>query len=568
MKKKNRKQAFTCVLVSDVNLQNFAGFIANDPAFPGLKPIKAPFGQVEQTLLNPENPCWRDNPDAAFVWTRPQAVISSFNQLLRYQQIPLPEILRQVDEYASLLVNMSAWVKYVFVPTWALPPSRRIFGVLDMKTGVGLTNTLMRMNLRLIERLENQSHIHVLDTQKWIAQIGPRAFSPRLWYLGKIEYSNALFKEAATDLKAAMGGALGYARKLIIVDLDDTLWGGIVGDLGWENLILGGHHHIGEAYVDFQQALKSLKNRGIVLGIVSKNEANIAMEAISQHPEMVLRREDFAGWRINWQDKAQNIVELLAELNLGPQSAVFIDDNPAERARVKESLPEVFVPDWPDNPLMYPSALLSLKCFDFPSLSREDFDRTDMYLSETRRQDLKKSIGSVDEWLSQLTIRVQIDELRDENLQRAAQLLNKTNQMNLSTRRMSETELAAWSSQKNHKLWTLRVSDKFGDSGLTGIISIDIKTDSARIVDFILSCRVMGRHIEDVMVSTAVDCARGLGLDAVYAEYIPTPKNKPCLDYFKRLTPRFKQKGDIFSLDANEGFAAPEHIEIVHKEEI
>jgi FkbH-like protein len=568
MNKANMNRAFTCVLISDVNLQNFAGLIANDPAFPELKPIKTPFGQVEQTLLNPDNPCWQGNPDAALVWTRPQAVISSFNELLRYQQVPLPEILQQVDAYASRLIKMSARVKYVFVPSWVLPPSRRIFGVLDMKTGVGITNALMRMNLRLIERLAQQSNIHVLDTQKWIAQTGPQGFSPKLWYLGKIEYSNALFKEAAADLKAAMSGALGYARKLIIVDLDDTLWGGIVGDLGWENLILGGHHHIGEAYVDFQHALKSLQNRGIVLGIVSKNEAHIAMEAIDRHPEMVLRKEDFAGWRINWQDKAQNILELLAELNLGPQSAVFIDDNPAERARVKESLPEVFVPDWPDNPLMYPSALLSLKCFDFPSLSQEDFDRTDMYLSETRRQDLKKSIGSLDEWLSQLSIKVQIDALGEENLQRAAQLLNKTNQMNLSTRRMSESELADWSSQENHRLWTLRVSDKFGDAGLTGIISIDIQKDSAQIVDFILSCRVMGRHIEDVMVALVVDCARVLDLEAVYARYVPTSKNRPCLDFFKGLAPPFTREGEIFRLDTNDGFAWPGHIEVAHTEEI
>ena len=565
MNKTDHKQSFTCVLVSDFNLQNFAGLIANDQGFPQLKPIQTPFGQVTPLLLDADNPCWQDSPDIAVVWARPQAVIPSFNELLAYQQIPLQDILDQVDEYASLLVNMSKRVRYVFVPSWVLPPYHRIFSMLDMKTGVGLTNTLMRMNLRLIERLEGQPHIHVLDTHKWITQIGPGAFSPKLWYLGKIEYSNALFKEAAIDLKASLSGALGYARKLIILDLDDTLWGGIVGDSGWKNIVLGGHHHIGEAYVDFQRTLKSLKNRGIILAIASKNEETVAMEAIARHPEMVLRAEDFAGWRINWQDKAQNIIELLSELNLGPQAAVFIDDNPAERARVKDGLPEVLVPDWPDNPLLYPSSLLSLKCFDFPSLSQEDFNRTGMYLSEARRRELKETVGSVDEWLSQLSINVQVDALRDENLQRAGQLLNKTNQMNLTTRRMSETELLDWAGQKTHRLWTIRVSDKFGDAGLTGIISIDIQGDRAQIIDFILSCRVMGRHIEDVMMATAIDYAGQLGIEEIYAEYIPTPKNKPCLEYFENRHHRFKRAGDVFTLNTKDGFSAPDHIQVVDR---
>ena len=188
-----------------------------------------------------------------------------------------------------------------------------------------------------------------------------------------------------------------------------------------------------------------------------------------------------------------------------------------------------------------------------------------MYLTETRRRELKESVGSVDEWLSRLSISVQIDELKDENLQRAGQLLNKTNQMNLTTRRISETDLLAWSRQKNHQLWTLRVADKFGDSGLTGIISIDIQGDRAQIIDFILSCRVFGRQIEDVMIVTAIERARDLNIKEVYAEYIPTPKNKPCLKYFESLSPRFRKEGDVFRLSTKEEFAAPEHIGIIDK---
>jgi FkbH-like protein len=557
------KQHYTCVLVSDFNLQNFAGYVANDPEFPSIKAIAAPFGQAVSTLLHKDAPCWQNAPDAAVIWTQPQSVISAFNALLRYEQVPLQKLLQQVDDYCALLVDMSEWVKHAFVPTWVLPSYRSVFGVLDMKTAIGLTNTIMRLNLRLAENLEKASNIYVLNTHKWIEQAGAHAFSPKLWYLGKIVFGNQVFKAAVRDIKAALSGLLGYARKLIILDLDDTLWGGIVGDVGWQNLVLGGHHHIGEAYVDFQQALKSMKNRGILLAIVSKNDEQVALEAIRKHPEMVLKIEEFAGWRINWQDKAQNVLDLMTELNLGPQSAVFIDDNPAERARVQESLPEVLVPDWPVDPLLYPATLLSLRCFEMPSLSEEDLIRTSMYLTENKRQALKKTIGSLEEWLTRLAIRVQVEELHPANLQRATQLLNKTNQMNLSTRRMSEAELTAWAADNHHRLWTLRVSDKFGDAGLTGIISLEIQVQSAQIVDFILSCRVMGRKIEEAMLATAIQYVRELGVKEVYARYIPTSKNKPCLDFFKSLTPRFQQQGERFIQDSKMPFTVPEHIELV-----
>jgi FkbH-like protein len=557
------RQPHTCVLVSDFNLQNFSGYVANDPEFPAIKPIAAPFGQPIETLLNRDLPCWQPAPDFAVIWTRPQSVIPAFKALLQYEQVPLQQVLQQVDEYCALLANMSEHVKYALVPSWVLPSYRRVFGVLDMQTGIGLTNTIMRMNLRLAENLDKASNIYLLNTSHWISQAGEPAFSPKLWYLGKIPYGNEVFKMAVADIKAALRGLLGYARKLIILDLDDTLWGGIVGDAGWENLVLGGHHHLGEAYADLQHALKSIRNRGILLAIVSKNEESVALEAIRKHPEMVLKPEDFAGWRINWHDKVQNIIDLLTELNLGPQAAVFIDDNPVERARVKDRLPEVLVPDWPQDPLFYPAALLSLRCFELPSLSREDLVRTPMYLSENKRRELKKAAGSIEEWLTRLAIRVEVEALQPANLQRAAQLLNKTNQMNLSTRRMSETELMDWAEQKHHRLWTLRVSDKFGDAGLTGIVSLKICGRRAQIVDFILSCRVLGRNIEETMLATAIHHAQTLGFENVYAQYIATSKNKPCLDFFKRLTPDFQQQGDCFVWEGKQAFPVPGHIELV-----
>jgi FkbH-like protein len=296
--------------------------------------------------------------------------------------------------------------------------------------------------------------------------------------------------------------------------------------------------------------------------VASKNDEAIALEAIDRHPEMVLKRDDLAGWKINWLDKAQNIADLVSSLNLGLDSVVFIDNDPAERDRVREALPEVYVPDWPEDAMLYKSALLKLRCFDSPSLSHEDAERTVMYASERGRQDLKRKIGSVDEWLKGLMIKVTVEELNGAILMRASQLLNKTYLMNLATRRLTESELAEWAGRAGHKLWTFRVSDKFGDYGLTGIVSLEIDGSVGRIADFILSCRVIGRKVEEAMLNTVVSYGRSAGLEEVLARYIPTAKNSPCLDFFRRSGFAYDGKKDIFIWRLKERYALPAFINV------
>jgi FkbH-like protein len=559
---------YKCLLIADFTIDGFAGYLSNDEDFPTVESIVAPFDQVVQVLMNGDLECWRDKPDFAVVWTRPESIVRSFNQVLGCETVPTAQILEEVDEYALLLAGMSSRVKSVLVPTWVSPTYHRGLGMLDLKTGVGVANTLMRMNLRLAESFDESSNVYLLDTQRWVAVAGKNAFNPKLWYMGKVAFGSDVFKEGVRDVKSALRGIGGGSKKLIVLDLDDTLWGGVVGDVGWEGIRLGGHDHIGEAYVDFQRALKSLTRRGILLGIVSKNEEAVAFEAITSHPEMVLRPEDFAGWRINWQDKAQNIVDLVSELNLGLQSVVFIDDNPVERARVREALSEVFVPEWPEDRMLYRSTLLGLRVFDAPSISEEDTERTRMYALERQRNSLKKAVGSLDEWLMTLNTRIQVEELNQANLQRAAQLLNKTNQMNLTTRRMTESEMADWARQDNHKLWTFRVSDNFGDSGLTGIISLEVEDKVGRIVDFVLSCRVMGRKVEETMLYTVIKGAKSRNLDRIYARYIPTPRNKPCLDFWESSGFFSDGKDGCFTWILRNEYALPDCVKIEGDEEV
>lgn len=555
------QKPYQCLVVSDFNAANFAGLLGNDPQAPPVAARTGPFGQVVQALVDRAQDCWRDPaPDFLVAWTQPQNVIAGFKALVDGQPAALDEILAQVDEYAGLLAAAAGSVRFAFAPTWVLPPYQRGLGMLDMKSPLGVAGALLRMNLRLAEALEKVPNVYVLDAGRWFQAVGRAAFNPKSWYLGKIAYGNEVFKEAVKDIKAAVQGLAGGARKLIVLDLDDTLWGGIVGDLGWEDLQLGGHDAAGEAFVDFQRGLKALKNRGVLLGIVSKNEEGVALEAIDRHPEMVLRRDDFSGWRIDWGDKARNIADLVAELNLGLQSVVFIDDNPAERARVREALPEVLVPDWPEDKLLYRRALSELACFDVPSISQEDLERTGMYVAERKRAEAQRQVGSVDEWLAGLEIKVAASELGEQDLARAAQLFNKTNQMNLSTRRLTEGELVAWAGEAGHRLWVFRVADKFGDYGLTGIASLAVEGTRGRIVDFLLSCRVMGRKVEETILHALVRAARELGAGEVVAEYLPTAKNKPCLSFFEASGFTRRPEGTVFVWNATEEYPKPPQV--------
>jgi FkbH-like protein len=530
---------FFGLLVSDFTIDELADELLVPGVDPAVAAVVAPFGQVTQALLGAPHP---GATDFAVVWTRPESAVSSFARAMAFEQVSEQEVIAEVDAFSAQLKHAAQGYKIVLVPTWTLPPWCRGLGMLDTRVG-GVTRLLWSMNLRLADNLADVSNVFVLNAQRWFESVGRSSSSQRAWFLGKIAVPRAALREAADDIRAAIAGFGGSARKLLILDLDDTLWGGIVGDVGWESLKLGGHDSVGEGFVAFQSAVKALKQRGVILALVSKNEESVALEAIRHHPEMILREEDFVAWKINWVDKAKNILDLTTELNLGLQSVVFIDDNPVERARVREALPEVFVPEWPVDTLLYASELQRLRCFDTPALSREDLERTRLYAEERQRDQLLTQVTSLDEWLKSLQMKVRVEPLGPVNLTRATQLLNKTNQLNLSTRRLNEVELTDWARSPGRKMYTVNVSDRFGDAGLTGLVSIEVEGSEARVVDFVLSCRVMGRKVEETMAHLAVATARTAGAASLSARYLPTAKNKPCLAFWQRSG--FSNQGDV-----------------------
>ena len=549
------------LILADFNAGNFAAYLASDARQPLLDVWVGPMGRGIGLLVQQDEAASVDSHHDVIVWTHPHRVSDAFASLLASDNADPAATLAQVDEFAEGIIALARTARTVLVPTWVMPHGHRAFGMLAMRERIGPVNTLMRMNLRLSERLADCPHVYILDSQRWMQVAGKDAYNARLWHMGKIPFGNAVFKEAVAEVKAALRGITGETRKLIIVDLDNTLWAGVLGDEGWQRLRLGGHDPVGEAHAEFQRGLKALTRRGIILGIVSKNDEAPALEAIAKHPEMILSSTDFTGWRINWEDKAINVAALTAELNLGLQSVVFIDDNPVERDRVREALPEVLVPDWPTSVLLFPSALASLDCFDTAAVTAEDRSRQSAYRVEIARARERDALGSLDDWLRGLQLKVQVTDLTDGNGPRVSQLLNKTNQMNLSTRRLTGSELRAWASAPPHKLWAFRVVDKFEDAGLTGILSLALHGDEARIVDFVLSCRVIGRQVEEAMLYQAVQYASERGMKMLSAEYLPTAKNGPCLRFLER-SGLENRNGHVFRWDLSRPYAPPRHVEL------
>lgn len=545
-------------LLADFNVQNLAVLLRKNAQSCEVNCVQAPFGQTVNVLLDIKVEFWSAPHDALVLWTLPERAVPAFRKVLSFEKYSLEELLKEVDSFAGLVQRIPEAVRAIFIPSWIVPGMERGWGPMDLANGVGVANALMRMNLRLADLFWHDRRVVLLDSYRWVSAAGEGAYNPKLWYLSKTPFNTTVFQEASRDILAALEGIRGRSKKIIILDLDNTLWGGIVGEVGWEKVRLGGHDPIGEAFVDFQKSLKRLMNRGVVLALVSKNEESVALEAIRQHPEMVLKADDFAGWRFNWHDKAENIMDLLSELNLGFESAVFLDDSPFERARVREALPEVLVPEMPADPIQYPIFLSRFKCFDNLSISREDRTRTKMYVADRGRTALKKELKSLDQWLEMLELSISVERLNAKNLERAAQLFNKTNQMNLSTRRLAAAELFTWAQAEGHALWTFRVTDKFGDYGLCGISSLVQNGARGQMLDFLLSCRVMGRGVEEAMLATVAQHARDSGCELVWAEYIPSARNQPCGKWLQSL-PYVERKENRFVLPLKNPLAFPRH---------
>ncbi len=463
----------------------------------------------------------------------PEQSLETFMRRMDGEEVSYEEVLEEVDAFFDHVVRYFQSASSILIGSWLMPQFSRGHGLLDLQVETGTKRLIWRMNEQLAQRVDNTPGCYLLDSDRWLTQ-SRTGYSSRTYFAAKLPFTTDTFHTAGRDIFFAIKAITGRSTKLVVIDLDNTLWGGIVGDDGWENLKLGGHHSAGEAFVEFQRYLKSLARRGILLAAASKNDEAVVWEAFEKNPYMVLQKKDFSAWRINWNDKAENIAEIVAEMNLGFQSVMFVDDNPSERSRVKEALPEVNVIDLPLSPSLYREAVENFGCFDQASLTKEDLMRAKSYLLESERKTSQSQFRSHDDWLKSLELIAKVQRVDRTNIERIVQLLNKTNQMNLSTRKLTMLELDAWLENPKNEMRAISISDRFGEYGLTGLVSFTVEDRNAIIVDFVLSCRVFGRQVEEVMLSIACNLAAEKYVNQVFATYLPTPKNKPTFEFFEQ----------------------------------
>jgi FkbH-like protein len=552
------------LLVGDTTLDPLGRLLDRNQESPLLKATAAPYGQIYQILLDPAHSVWSSKPDILVVWTTPDLTLPAFGRLLQFDfesaSGEFEAALSEVEQFADAVLSAASRVGLVLVPTWMLPTHERWIQTLAWRHGSGVANLLARANLLLAEKFASANNLILLDAAYWQASLSRSAYDSRMFAVAKILYSHNLYEKAAAEMKAVIRGSLGLAKKVIICDLDNTLWGGVVGDDGPQNLKLGAPDPLGECFCAFQQKLKGLAARGILLVLSSKNDEKLALTVIEEHPGMVLRKRDFVTWRINWQDKAANIVSMAEELNLGLDSFVFLDDSPQERDQVRQLLPQVFTPDLPRSPSEYAAFLSSLSCFEIASLSKEDFKRTKMYKSERRRKETTDVSSDLEGWLASLQIEVKAAQLRRDTLPRAAQLLNKANQFNLTLRRLDEKGFWGWAEDPANSIYTFNVSDRFGDFGLVGLASVSIKNGEAQIADFVMSCRVMGKKVEEALLGFTVARAKASGASRVFAVPVDGPRNQPAKTFFAA---KYENAEDV-TIDPGQ-VAIPSHITLLEE---
>ena len=344
-----------------------------------------------------------------------------------------------------------------------------------------------------------------------------------------------MYGELTARLIAA---ARGKYKKCLVLDLDNTLWGGVIGDDGIEGIVLGAGSGVGEAFLAVQAYAKTLSQRGVLLAVCSKNDPVVAETAFRDHPEMLLKRSDIAAFMANWNDKAENLVAIAKALNIGLDSLVFVDDNPVERARIREALPMVAVPELPADPAGYVRCLARAGHFEATAFTREDLERSRQYAANAARENLANASGGMDEFLQGLEMSVDYGPISPTNLARVTQLINKTNQFNTTTVRRTEHEIDALMADPSTIGLQFRLIDKFGDNGIVSVIILTPQADRANaleIVTWVMSCRVFGRQLEDEVMNIVVDAARQRKVERLCGQIIPTKKNSVIRELFANL---------------------------------
>lgn len=411
-------------------------------------------------------------------------------------------------------------------PTWPA------MGVLDGQIAGGQSDAIDRINRGLRDIASKSNHTYLLDYGALVARRGVVHWDDaRKWLTARLPIASNEMIHLAREWMRFLHPLTGKVAKVLAVDLDNTLWGGVIGEDGIDGIKLSADYP-GAAFQHLQRVLLDLYRRGVLLALCSKNNLNDAMEVFKNHRGMLLKPEHFAAMRVNWEDKASNLRQIAKDLNLGIDAVAFLDDNPVERRWVRSQLPEVAVIDLPDDPMKYADAVRAWPVFERLRLTEEDRQRAKFYAQDRQRDELQQSTGSLEDFYRSLQMKVKIGRMTQATMPRVAQLTQKTNQFNVTTRRYSEQQVTDFGNDPAWRIYTLTAEDRFGDNGLVGLAMLKFTGDVCEIDTLLLSCRVIGRTIETAFLATLANAARSIGATKLVGCFIPTKKNAPAKEFF------------------------------------
>jgi FkbH-like protein len=502
----------------------------------GMEPVfyESGYNRYYEDVLFENPDLWNFKPNIAFIHTTWHN-ISDFPALLESEVEVEERVRREMNRFESLWEKIHRQLGAVVIQNNFDFPSLRPLGNLEASEAFGRVNFVMRLNAEFAAYARKHSHFLINDILYLSAQVGHAAwFRQSYWYSFHMALSPTASLSLGQNVASIVKAIYGKSKKCLVLDLDNTLWGGVIGDDGLQNLVLGKDHPVGEAYLDFQRYVKNLRDRGVILAVCSKNDEENAKEGFS-HPDSVLKLGDFSIFKANWKTKPENLREIAAELNIGLDSMVFVDDNPAERALVEEQLTEVAVPNVGSDVSAFAAILEQERYFELAKIVPDDLNRSAFYSSNAERSACESNFSDYGDFLASLQMHAEIGSFRPVYLERITQLINKTNQFNLTTRRYTSAEVVAIAQDPSFLTLYGRLADKFGDNGLVSVLVGQIVDDVVQLDLWLMSCRVLKREMELAMFDALVLECQKHGIRKIVGLYVPSKKNSMVAGHYASL---------------------------------
>ena len=524
------------------------------------------YNRYNEEILNSKSKLYSFSPDVCFLILDTRNILGdlfyypynlSVDKRREFIQNKINELINLIKSFKEKS-NSKLVISNFIIPTYSP------YGIFETKTDYGLQEMVFDLNHKLNNICRDENSIYVYDINGFVSKHGEEnVFDFQQYFFGDVKISLRYIPILANDLLGYIKPTLGLNKKCIVLDLDNTLWGGIVGEDGFNKIKLGPQPP-GNTYVEFQKYLLSLHERGIILAVNSKNNLDDAIEVIKNHPNMILRENHFGCLKINWNDKVTNLKEIAQELNIGLDSIVFIDDDPVNRDFVRETLPEVLTIELPKDPSLYVSTLTELNDFHVIKITEEDKQRGKMYTQQRMRVESEKNSTSFEEYLKQLNIKIHIKKADEFTIPRISQLTLKTNQFNLTTKRYQEEDIKNFSQDKKKIVGCARIEDKFGDNGITSVFIVKKDNEEEWIIDtFLLSCRVIGRGVEEGILDYIINEARKNNVKRIIGNFIPTKKNKPSESFLPNFG--FEKENEHWIYDLEKYSKKPSHLLLLNE---